>query len=185
MDIRLATCHDVPALMALESLNYVGNLSASERTEGFISVLHPQAWFKSAVDAGGIHVAATDDGVVSGFIAVTAPPTDSSDAVPPIVAAMVELARRLPFNGRPIAEQRYALRGPVLIDRAARGQGLYSAFNSITREAYRDRFDVAVLFVAADNPRSLHTTTTKLGAQPLAVFKVDSQQYHFMAFSFR
>jgi hypothetical protein len=88
------------------------------------------------------------------------------------------------YRGTPIAQQRYAVRGPVLIDRAARGRGLYSTFNDVTRAAHRDRYDVGVLFVAADNPRSLHTTTTKLGATPLAVFEAESRQYHLLAFTF-
>jgi hypothetical protein len=54
----------------------------------------------------------------------------------------------------------------------------------VTREAYRDQFDVGVLFVAADNPRSLHTATDKLGAHPLATFEVDSRRFHFLAFTF-
>jgi hypothetical protein len=41
-----------------------------------------------------------------------------------------------------------------------------------------------VVFVAADNPRSLHTTTTKLGARSLAEFEVDSKRYHFLVFDF-
>jgi len=60
---------------------------------------------------------------------------------------------------------------------------VYSAFNAVTAKAYRDRFDLGVLFVAADNPRSVHTTTSKLGAQSLAVFEADGRPYHFMAFN--
>lgn len=36
----------------------------------------------------------------------------------------------------------------------------------------------------ADNPRSLHTTTTKLGAEPLAEFEVAGRRYHFLAYAF-
>lgn len=171
-------------MMALEERHYVGNLDESERADGFISILHPQEWFNRAVDCAGVHVAMTDDGVVTGFIVVTAPPTGSPVVSSPIIRTMMELATVLEFDGRPIAQQRYAFRGPVLIDRSARGHGLYSSFNEVTREAYRERFDLGVLFVAADNPRSLHTTTTKLEAKSLAVFEVDARQYHFVAFRF-
>lgn len=185
MMIRLATRDDVPALMAMEARNYVGNLDPSQRSEGFISILHPQRWFTSAVDTGGVHVAVDDDGSVAGFIAVTAPPTGSDVAnASPIVQAMLGLTATLSYLGTPIAQQRFALRGPVLIDRGARGRGLYSAFNEVTRDAYSDRFAIGVLFVAADNPRSVHTTITKLGAESLAIFDVDSKPYHFMAFTF-
>jgi hypothetical protein len=171
-------------MMALEARNYVGNLDASERADGFISFLHPPEWFHSVVDSGGVHVAVADDGTVAGFIVVAAPPSKPEAESAPILRAMLDLAATLEFNGARIAQQRYAFRGPVLVDRAARGSGLYSAFNAVTRRAYKDRFDLAVLFVSADNPRSLHTTTTKLGATPLATFEVEAQQYHFLAFTF-
>lgn len=183
MTIRLATRHDVPSLLALEERHFVGNLPESELDQGFISILHPREWFERAVDQGGVHVA-TAEGDVVGFIVITEPPPASAQITSPILRAIVELTTSVTFDGRIIAEQRYALRGPVLIDHAARGRGLYTAFNSVTRDAYRARFDIGVLFVAATNPRSVHTTTTHLGATSLATFEVDERQYHFMAFRF-
>lgn len=171
-------------MMALEARYFVDNLDPSDRAKGFISNLQSQDWFTWAVDSSGVHVAVTDDDGVVGFIAVTDPPTRSQVVSSPIIQAVLDLAASLEFNGKPIAQKRFALRGPVCVDEAARGRGVYSAFNAATQEAYRERFDLGVLFVAADNPRSLHTTTTKLGAKSLAVFEVDSKQYHFLAFSF-
>jgi hypothetical protein len=171
-------------MMALEARYYVGNLDPSERAKGFISNLQSQDWFTWAVDSSGVHVAVTDDDSVVGFIVVTDPPTRAQVGSSPIIQAVLDLAESLEFNGKPITQKRFALRGPVCVDEAARGRGVYSAFNAATQAAYRERFDLGVLFVAADNPRSLHTTTTKLGAKSLAVFEVNSQQYHFLAFSF-
>lgn len=183
MTIRPATHHDIPQIMELESRYFVGNLDPSEQAHGFISTLHSPEWFRWAVDCDGIHVAATEDQDVSGFIAVT-PPPDSAANVSPIISEMLTLTQTLAFNGRPIAQQRFAIRGPVLIDRSARGHGLYSAFNAVTRRAYADRFDIGILFVSADNPLSVHTTTSKLGAEPLTVFEAEGKRYHFLAFTF-
>jgi len=130
-----------------------------------------------------LHVAVID-GTVAGFIAVTDPPPRTARGLPPLMAAMLDLAETIEVAGAPIAEQRYAVRGPVLIGEQARGRGIYAAFNTITAQTYRDRFDIGVLFVSTDNPRSLHTTTTKLGATPLAVFEADGATYHFLAFRF-
>ncbi len=171
-------------MMALEDRYYVGNLDESEKAHGFISILHPREWFSWAVDSAGIHVGSDDDGAIMGFIGVTDPPPREGLGSFPIIREVLQLAETLEFHGRPIAQQRFALRGPVLIDRSARGRGLYAAFNAFTREAYKDRFDLGVLFVAAGNPRSLHTTTTKLGAEQLATFNVGSKQYHVLAFAF-
>lgn len=184
LDVRLATEHDVPDIAALEARNYVGNLDPADRTDGFISVLHSPEWFTRAVDSGGVHVAVTEDGAVAGFIVITAPPDPATADLPTIVRTMLDLAETLEMNGKPIAQKRFAFRGPVCIAKAARGRGVYSTFNSVTRRAYRDRFDVGVLFVAAGNPRSLHTTTTKLGAHALAEFEADGRRFHFLAYEF-
>ncbi|MCB9411684.1 MAG: hypothetical protein H6525_02375 [Actinobacteria bacterium] len=182
--VRLATHADIPALMAVEGRSYVDNLSAEQRATGFVSILHSQRWFADAVDDAGVHLAQSGDGNVCGFIAVTPPPDPAAAELPPIIRAMLKLADELEFRGSPIARQRYAFRGPVVIDAAARGRGLYSRFSAVTRAAYRDRYDIGVLFTAAENPRSVHTTTTKLGAEPLATFEVESKRYHFLAFAF-
>jgi hypothetical protein len=181
--IRLARQADVPGLLELESRYYVGNLDESQRAEGFISILFSRDWFENTIAGGGLHVAVIGDAIV-GFIAVTDPPPRSTPDLPPLTTALLDLAETTEFNGAPIAEQRYALRGPVLIGEQARGRGIYGGFNTVTAQAYRDRYDIGVLFVSTDNPRSLHTTTTKLGATPLAVFKADGATYHFLAFPF-
>lgn len=184
-DIRLATRDDLEGLAALEARYFIGNLDPAEHSEGFISVLHSRAWFARAIDDRGVHVAVTREQEVVGFIVVTAAPVHSATGLPPVVRAMVDLAGTLEFGGAPIASRRYALRGPVCISKSARGQGIYSAFNAVTAAAYRDRFDIGVLFVSADNPRSLHTTTTKLGAHALAEFEAEGRRFHFLAFEFR
>jgi hypothetical protein len=182
--VRLATARDVPGIAELETRNYIGNLDPADTGDGFISVLHSPEWFSRCVDSGEVHVAANEDDTVAGFIVITAAPDPASAGLPPIVQTMLELAETLEVNGKPIARHRFALRGPVCIDKTARGRGVYSAFNSVTRRAYRDRFDLGVLFVAAGNPRSLHTTTTKLGAHPLAEFQAEGRRYHFLAYEF-
>lgn len=181
--IRLATPADVPALVALESRYFIGNLPPESRDNGFISIQHSAEWFAAAVATGGIHVAEIAGDLV-GFIGVAEMPRRAATQPGSFSRAMADLIEVTSFRGRLLASQRVACRGPVLIAEQARGQGIYTAFNAATREAYRDRFDVGVLFVAADNPRSLHTSTVKLGAESLALFEVDGRCYHFLAYAF-
>ena len=180
--IRLATQRDIRGLTALESRYYIGNLDPEEQSDGFVSILHPPQWFARVIEGGGLHVVVTGNGDVAGFMAVIAPPDPAEEGLPAVVRAMLDLTETLEMNGTPIARQRFAVHGPVCIAAQVRGRGLYSALHAVTSKAYRERFDLAVLFVAADNPRSLHTTTTKLGAQSLAVFEADGRPYHFLAF---
>jgi hypothetical protein len=181
--IRVAIPADVPALLALEARYYLGNLAPASRENGFLSVQHSAEWFDAAVKDAAIHVAGIAGDAV-GFIAVTKPPRQADAAPGSIVRALFDLGEVTRFHGQPLASQRFAVRGPVLIDEAVRGRGIYRAFNAATREPCRDRFDIGVLFVAGDNPRSLHTTTGKLGAEPLAMFDVCGRRYHFLAYAF-
>lgn len=181
--IRVATPTDVPALMALESRYFIGNLPPESRDNGFISIQHSAEWFTAALATAGIHVAELAGDLV-GFIVVTELPRRADTQPGSISRALVDLTEATSFRGRLLAGLRVACRGPVLIAEQARGQGIYTAFNEATRQAYHERFDVGVLFVAADNPRSLHTTTTKLGAESLATFVVSGRNYHFLAYAF-
>jgi hypothetical protein len=182
--IRVANLRDVPGLTALESRYYIGNLDADERANGFLSILHPPQWFTRVVEDGAVHVAMTGNDDVAGFIVISAPPDPTETGLPEVIKGMLELTETLEMNGTPIARQRFAIRGPVCIAEEVRGRGVYSAFHAITMKAYRDRFDLGVLFVAADNPRSLHTTTAKLGARSLAEFEAGGKRFHFLAFEF-
>ncbi len=123
IEVRLAELRDVPGLTALEARYYIGNVDPADRAGGFISVLHSTEWFAAAVDSGGVHVAVTEDDAVAGFIVMTAPPDRAAAGLSPIITAMLELAKTLEMNGRPIAAARYAFRGPVCIDESVRGAG--------------------------------------------------------------
>lgn len=182
--IRLAQQGDVSGLMALESRYYVGNLDPAERGDGFMSVLHPEHWWDRVIEGAGVHVAVTADDVVAGFMVVLPPPDPTEPGLPAVTKALLDLAETVEVNGKPIAQQRYALHGPSCIAEEMRGQGVYSSLHAVSRDFYRDRFDVGVLFVAADNPRSLHTTSTRLGARALAEFDADGRRFHFLAFEF-
>lgn len=182
--IRQADQRDVPGLAALESRYYRDNLDPAQRADGFISILHPPQWWARAIDDDGVYVAVTGNDDVAGFMVVIPPPDPAEAGLPAVVKGMLELCESLAFNGTPIARQRFAIHGPVCIAEEVRGHGVYTSLHEVTREAYRDRFDLGVLFVAADNPRSLHTTRTRLGAQSLAEFEADGRRFHFLAFEF-
>lgn len=183
VQIRLARQFDVSGLVALESRYYIDNLDPAQRADGFMSVLHPSPWWARVIEEGGVHVAVTDDDVV-GFMVVSPPPDPNEKSLPAVLKEMLILAETVEFNGTPIAQQRYAVHGPVCIAEEVRGRGVYSSLHEVTKDAYRDRYDIGVLFVAADNPRSLHTTSTRLGAQSLAEFTAEGRRYHLLAFEF-
>lgn len=181
--IRLATHADVPALVTLESRYFIENVPADQRHHGFISAQHSPQWFHWAIRNCGVHIAVNDEQELVGFIAVTPPPPADAQ-LPAVLQAIQALVDEVVIADKPISAYNYAYRGPVLITESARGRGLYAEFNKICHEFYRDRYEIGVLFVSAANPKSLHTTTTKLGATVLREFEAAGQRYHLLAFKF-
>ncbi len=168
----------------MESRYYIDNLEPEQRADGFISILHPPQWWTRVIEEGGVHVAVTGDDAVAGFMVVIPPPDPTETGLPAVLREMVALTETLEMNGKPIAQQRYAVHGPVCIAEEVRGHGVYSSLHAVSREAYRIQYDIGVLFVAADNSRSLHTTSTRLGARSLAEFEADGHRFRFLAFEF-
>lgn len=69
-----------------------------------------------AIDSSGVHVAATTDETIAGFIVVTDPPARTAANLPGIVRAMLDLSETAEMTRKPIAARSYAFRGPVCID---------------------------------------------------------------------
>lgn len=184
ISIRLATPGDIDGLVALDSRYYIGNLKPEEAKNGFLSMLHPRDWFAKAVGLGGIHVAVDESGEVGGYMAVTPRPDPEDPRLPAVVREMVRLADSNLADGKFLATRPYAIHGPVCIDERFRGKGVFSAFHQATRNAYRNLYDRAVLFVSVDNPRSLHTATAKLGARTMGRFFAEGAEFHLLVMEF-
>lgn len=180
--VRLGTVDDVAGVRSLESRYFIGNLAPAQRADGFLSIIQPEGSFERVAAAGGLHVAVDDSGTVVGFIVIAPPLLTCSEPLPPIVEQMIALSDTLEYRGRRIADYTHALRGPVCIDERFRGHGLYGRFNAATKAAYRDDYEIGILFVSARNPRSLRTTTTKLNATVVDTFQVGEESYHYLVY---
>jgi hypothetical protein len=180
--VRLGTVDDVAGVRALESRYFIGNLAPEQRADGILSIIQPEGSFERIAAAGGLHVAVDDAGAVVGFIVIAPPLLVCQGSPPPIVERMVALADTIEYRGRRISSYHLALRGPVCIDERFRGHGLYGRFNAVTKAAYRDTYEIGMLFVAARNPRSLRTTTSKLNATVVDTFEVGGESYHYLVY---
>jgi hypothetical protein len=117
-------------------------------------------------------------------MAVTPRPEPDDPALPEVVRKMVRLADSFFLGAKHLSSKPYAIHGPVCIDERFRGKGVYSALNKATRQAYRGQFDHAVLFVSVENPRSLHTASSKLPAKTMGRFMADGHEFHLLVMDF-
>lgn len=151
---RLATPDDVEAISALLTANAAdrGGMLLGDWSIGVV---------RECLDAGQLIIVATG---AAGLLGVLFTEDKARASAPPVVAM---------FRAWPGSDDAYGY-GPVCIDRAARGQGVLEALyrDLVTRRPGRE----AVLFIRADNPRSLRAHL-RLGMREVAGFVLDGEDF--------
>jgi predicted GNAT superfamily acetyltransferase len=99
-----------------------------------------------------------------------------------LLAAMLAALPGMSFLGRSLASQRTFVYGPVCVAAQWRGKGvLRGMYDALRREIAGD-YDTGVLFVAKDNPHSLHAHADGLGMTLVGDFQFDARNYWTLAF---
>jgi len=179
MLIRQARASDYPAILTLQRLNTPENLSGAQLQQGFIVSTMDEAQLASLNQDLGILVA-EHDGQLAGFVCLSQ--TDTQPR-PPVVDALVETLASLTFNGRPLAEQRVFLYGPVCLATQWRGKGVLKQLFAAVKNHTHERFDLGALFIDQHNPHSLAAHVDGLGMHALSTFDCQGKRYWLLAFA--
>ena len=178
MEIGSAGPDDYAGILALQSANYVGNLSAREREGGFLSAELSTADLAAMAEDLGVVVARENKRIV-GYLC--AHRTDLSP-LPPVVEAMLRCARTALFAGRPLAGARLFVYGPVCVARSHRGCGLARKLLGALQARVAAGYEFGCTLVAAANPHSLRVHVDGLGMQDAAQFEHAGRTYHLLVF---
>ena len=158
--------------------NLVWNLSESEREDGFLSVDLAADQVIRFNESIPIIVGELEKSLV-GFLMGS---TLSESPQIPILARMFDCYNSVRFDGRFLSDYRSYVYGPVCVDRAYRGQGVLEKLFSECRTQLADRFEVGVLFISAENQRSIAAHRRKLGMELVGAFEFNQQTFHVLAF---
>ncbi len=108
--------------------------------------------------------------------------TLSESAQIPILAKMIECYDSLRFDGRFLSQYRSYVYGPVCVDRTVRGQGVLESLFLECLAQLTGRFEVGVLFISADNQRSIEAHRRKLGMDCVGDFEFNEKVFEILAF---
>jgi hypothetical protein len=169
---------DFPAIVRLNSANFMANLTAQERQEGFLSAAFTLEQTSAIGDDLGTMIAGVDDEVV-GFLCAM---RNEFDHGSPVVAKMLESYDRLRFGGKPLREYNSYIYGPVCIDRAYRGKGFLRGLYEAQKQELAGKFELGVALISRDNPHSLQAHIAGLGMIEAGDFEVKGNAYATVAF---
>ena len=162
--------------LALQDANLLEN--ASPPSQGFLSArLEADQLLDLARDLALI--VAIEDGELAGYLCAARHALSNRI---PVVAAMLEQLPQLSFLGRSLASQRTFVYGPVCVAAAYRGRGVLRGMYAVLRRELAGDYDAGVLFVAKDNPHSLHAHADGLGMTLVGDFRYTGRGFWILAF---
>lgn len=158
---RRALDEDIAGVCELLKKNFVGNLSESQKRDGFLSIDFDADQLKEMADDGVMIVSICDSRVV-GFLTTQ---TCEYNLKIPIAKTMIEK-----LSGD-IETHKTLVCGPVCIDSSFRGEGiLEQMYEFLAREA-EGTYDTGITFVSDNNPRSIAAHENKIGMTTVGEFE--------------
>ena len=178
IEYRRALPPDYPAIVRLNAANFIANLAAEERADGFLSALLTLALRVAMAEALGTPVA-VGEGMLVGFLRDFRNDLDHGS---PVVARMIESYDRFRFDGKLLSSYNTYAYGPVCIDRAFRRKGLLRGLYEAQKRELAGRFEVGVALIARNNPHSLQAHVAGLGMTEVGDFEVNGNTFATVAF---
>lgn len=175
---RRAEPRDYPAILSLQSTNYIGNLSEEQRKTGFLSAQFTAEQTARIAEDLGTTVALVDHRI-AGFLCAIRRDFDTGS---PVIAAMLGAYHRLFFQGAPLSAYTSYIYGPVCIADEYRGRGLLRGLYNAQRRDLAGRYEAGVAFVSRDNPHSLTAHVQGLGMAVAGEFAVNRNTYVVLTF---
>jgi len=175
---RRAKPEDYPAILRLQTANYIANLSEEERTEGFLSAeFTPEQVAEMAEDLG--IMVAVESGSIAGYLCAF---RNEFNHGSPVLAKMFESYDRVQLDGKPLSSYKSYVYGPVCIDRDYRRRGLLHGLYQAQKKDLAGQFEAGVAFVSRDNPHSLQAHVAGLGMIEVGDFELRGRVYVILAF---
>ena len=169
---------DYAAILDLQSANYIANLSAHEREQGFLSAQFTLEQTTQITEDLGTIVAVIDDQIV-GFVCAS---RNEFETGSPVIAKMLESYDRMIFEGRALKSFRSYIYGPVCVARDFRDRGLLRGLYEAQKKDLAGQFEIGVAFVSRSNPHSLAAHVKGLGMTEVGDFECRGNIYVTLAF---
>ena len=120
IEYRRAGAEHYAGIVRLQRANYIANLSAEERREGFLSAEFSLEQVAAIASDLGIAIVTMDDELAGCLCAIRR----EFDHGSPVVAKMLECYDQARFEGKPLSAFNSYIYGPVCIVRHYRRRGL-------------------------------------------------------------
>lgn len=178
MAFRCFRSDDLSEVLRIQEDNLIANLSTAQQADGFLSVAF-SAQQVVEMDRDIPIVVADCGDRLGGYMCGS---TLAASAEVPLLARMMSIFPETMYGGRSLDRFNAYIYGPVCVERALRGTGVLEGLFAATLKQMAGRYEIGVLFVSLDNPRSMRAHTRKLGMRKLCDFSFMGRDFGLLVF---
>lgn len=178
IEYRRAGPEDYAEIVRLQRSNYIANLTAEERREGFLSAEFSLDQVAAIASDLGIAIVTMDDALAGCLCGIRR----EFDHGSPVVEKMLESYDQAWFQGKPLSAFNSYIYGPVCIARQYRRRGLLRGLYDFQNKDLAGQFEVGVALVSHSNPHSMQAHVEGLGMTEAGEFELNGNLFAILAF---
>jgi hypothetical protein len=170
---------DLPEILRIQKANFIANLSKDDSQDGFLSVeFTPQQFEEMNIE---IPIIVADLGLQLGGYVCGIDLSSASQV--PLLAHIIGLFKETSFRNQCLDQYHSFIYGPVCVEKQVRRQGVLEGLYAELLHQLTGNFDVGVLFISHDNPRSFHAHIHKLRMEKVGDFEFNGKHFSLLAFA--
>lgn len=176
MTITQATVQDIPAVLALLKANHADNVA--DKSNGFVTTNITEEQMTALIlNENGVTIAKDGDKIVAFALAASW----KFWSVWPFFVNMIKELPKFSFEGESLSTENTYQYGPVCVDSAYRGSGVFEQVFAASLASMKDRYPLMATFINMVNPRSYAAHTRKAGMEEVGRFDYNQNHYYLMA----
>lgn len=176
MTITQATVQDIPAVLALLKANHADNVA--DKSNGFVTTNITEEQMAALIlNENGVTIAKDGDKIVAFALAASW----KFWSVWPFFVNMIKELPKFSFEGESLSTENTYQYGPVCVDSAYRGSGVFEQVFAASLASMKDRYPLMATFINMVNPRSYAAHTRKAGMEEVGRFDYNQNHYYLMA----
>lgn len=178
VELKIATLGDVEEILTLHYRYQVDSISDEDRPDGFITTAFTKAHLTTLIkDENGLFIACIDKKIVAYAMAASW----CFWSQWPLFEFMIKHLDDSTCLNKNITVNNSYQYGPVCVDKAVRGEGVFEKVFSFALSEMSKRYPIMVTFINKTNPRSFEAHTRKTQLEVINHFEFNNNYYYKLA----
>lgn len=178
MKILRAEVADLDGVMDLHKRYHIGSICPEDKPDGFVTTNFTEEQLRVLIEEErGVTIAKDGDRVTAYALAASWQFWSQW----PLFAYMIERLPENIYHGRTLSTSNSYQYGPICVDGAYRGSGVFEGVFSASLNSMAERYPIMVTFINQVDRRSYAAHTRKAGMDTVCTFQFNSNDYYMLA----